>query len=453
MPNCEKFQWDELLTRIKRKNVIPIISQELYRVEIENEEKKDILLYDYLANRIVEEYKLQPPQVANHKFAVAALEFLKNKPKAYIELSEFLLKSIEGARLTRFNPLWKLSRIKAFEMFITTAYDDFLENTLKKIRGSNVKKVSYGGVEKKREQPLNDLFDFKNNPRYSLVYHILGDMKENSFPAYTETDILETVLEFKRDIEAENQNRLFWKLQSSSLLFLGSCLDDWLYRFFIRILGNQVFQFSQAKQVLEFVGGNFCNKKDPFFELPLFLEKHNLEVFSCTGSRDFVDLLYEKLERNCPEEIISFEDIPPAFISFEGADREAARNLAANLRRDGINVWLDEREFIAGDEIDETIIKAIDKSTAFIPLISRNSMKIQKGKEKLKYHIREWERAYTNMISGDRNVKIVPVKIDDTDWLYEKFKGLFFLTISGINSSGGYEKLKNVLLDIQQPTR
>ena len=107
--------------------------------------------------------------------------------------------------------------------------------------------------------------------------------------------------------------------------------------------------------------------------------------------------------------MISPADLPPAFISFEGTDREVAKRLAAHLQKDGINVWLDERELHPGAEIDETIIHAIDHASAFIPLLSQNARKIQADGVKLKYHIREWERAYANMISGHKPVKIIPI--------------------------------------------
>jgi hypothetical protein len=114
---------------------------------------------------------------------------------------------------------------------------------------------------------------------------------------------------------------------------------------------------------------------------------------------------------------------------------------------------LDERKFNPGYKVDETIIKAIDKATAFIPLISENSKQIQTGEGKLKYHIREWERAFTNKKSGAKEVRIVPVKIDNTGWLYDKFKSLFYLNVPGGQRTGDYEKLKVALLNIQQPIR
>lgn len=37
-----QFRWDELLIRIKRKNVIPVIGHGLYRIEDETEPENDV---------------------------------------------------------------------------------------------------------------------------------------------------------------------------------------------------------------------------------------------------------------------------------------------------------------------------------------------------------------------------------------------------------------------------
>ncbi len=118
-------------------------------------------------------------------------------------------------------------------------------------------------------------------------------------------------------------------------------------------------------------------------------------------------------------------------------------------------MWLDERKLEPGDEVDENIIKAIDKCPAFIPLISGNSQRGQGDNGKLRYHRREWERAYTNMKSGDKVKKptIIPVKIDDSDWIYEDFKEFNVISIPGGFRTGDYEKLKDKLINVQRHIR
>ncbi|MCK4766726.1 MAG: tetratricopeptide repeat protein [Candidatus Aminicenantes bacterium] len=136
------------------------------------------------------------------------------------------------------------------------------------------------------------------------------------------------------------------------------------------------------------------------------------------------------------------------FISYVGEDRETAFRLASLLREDGIAVWLDEQELIPGAPIAETIIKAIDQCPVFIPLISRNSRRIL-VEGRLKYHIREWEMAINSQKSG-KNKVIIPVIVDSTNWIYDGFQDINYLRIPGGERTGGYEKLKHVLRDVQQ---
>lgn len=450
---CDNFQWDELLCRIKRKSVIPVIGQGLYRVDIDRENKKDVRLYDYLAQELAHEYGLILPKVANHTFASATLEFLKKKPRQYIELSRFLEDAINKTSLSPLCPLIKLARINSFNIFITTAYDNFLKKLVSRTRQATVKTIAYTDKEKKAQMDINDLFDYQNNPSQILVYHILGHMSENSFPAYTESDIMETLLKLKTDREEQNKNRFFWKLQSSFLLFLGCGFDDWLSRFFIRIMSNQEFQFSAGKQFIEFVGDNFFNQKDPFHELPMFLKDHYIEVFHCNHDLEFTDRLFDKIQDRAPDDIVEPGDLITAFISFEGSDRPVAEKLVSYLKADGIDIWLDERKLYPGSEIDKTIIHTIDRVPVFIPLISENSRQVQGEDGKLKYHLREWERACGNMVSQQKKPTIIPVIIDNSNWIYDQFARFAYIKILGGEQVGDYEKLKNRLLKIQQEER
>lgn len=441
--DCEHFRWDELLKRIQRKNVIPVIGQGLYRIGSNDEPNNDISLYDFLAEKVAGSCGVTPNPEENHKFAKACLEFLK-KNKQYLILSEFLKKTMKEVHMAPENPLKKLACVKAFDIFITSAYDDFLADTIKTVRAVPTETFCYTIMEKHLYLMDSVLFKLLENSGCTMVYHMLGHVK-NMDPAYTEKDILETLLDFKKDMETNAQHSLFQKLKSSSFLFIGCGFDDWLFRFFIRSLSNGPYEFKAESQTRKFVGEDFAtNKKDPFLELPRFLKDHHAEVFYTCGGNDFVDLLLKKLEKNKPDLIIQPWEFPAqVFISFEGKDRKAARQLAANLREDGIDVWQDERRLQPGDEVDETIIKAIDKCPVFLALISKHSQCIHTEKGKLKYHCREWERAYTNLKADDKNKQaaIIPVIIDKTDWLYDKFKNFFCVKVPGGKRTGDYNKL------------
>jgi tetratricopeptide (TPR) repeat protein len=449
-----EFRWNELLSGIHRKRVIPVIGHGLYRVEIESKGKSGVLLYDYLAQQVSKECgsTLHPDE--NHKFAKACLAFLKKTNNTYLQLSDFLKEILKEVRLVPGASLWKLARIKAFDFFITTAYDDFLVATIKTVRDIPTKVHSYSLEAKNLILFKDDLFDCIRDSRCTLVSHIFGNMEETIAPAYTERDIMETLLAFQENMVRQPNNNLSQSLRSSSLLFMGSGFDDWLYRLFIRIISNQPYEAPGQRVTNKYVVDDFSNyKEDPFQEFTRFLRDYDTEVFYTGSVSDFVDLLFDKLEKSYPEEIITPSDFPgTVFLSFEGRDRAAAARLASHLREDGINVWLDEGLIRGGNVFDKAINKAIDNCRVFIPLISKSTIQLVTGDGRLKYHIKEWERAFTKKVSG-HDVTIIPVKIDDTAWMYDSFKDYLYLRIPGGKPLGDYKKLKKRLLEIQDQPR
>ena len=208
---------------------------------------------------------------------------------------------------------------------------------------------------------------------------------------------------------------------------------------------------------MRFIGDNSIAEKKGFLvELHGFLEHFDTEIYYAGGGRDFIDALFARVETECPDKVIKEEDYPAeAFISFHGADREAAFRLADALRKDGVRVWVDKREFGPGDPIDGTIINAIRKCPVFIPLLSRNSRELV-TEEGQKYHYREWEWVTQfNLTEGNTPKQIMPVSIDGTDWKDEAFKGLsalftqaYCVDIPG-GSGGEYDKLRDKLRSVR----
>ena len=444
------FNWDELLQLIQLKKVIPVVGHGLYRVEKEGKER---LLYHYLAEKMAEKIGTPPLSEVSQRFSKTAFEFLKGN-KNNLQLAKFLSAIVEEETLTAANPLWKLARVKAFNIFINTAYDHFLTDTVKSVRNIPTETHSYTLREKKLNKLDNDLFEKLEESKATLVFNIYGNLKNRIDSAFTEKDILETIVEFQKDMKAYPENNLFQALEGSSLLFMGCGYDDWLFRFFIRTVANVPYRLPKDPYKSLFIADDrFDDKKDPPHQLPRFLKDYETEIFYAGGGKDFVDTLFEKLEKELPEEIIPVTDFPAfVFISFHGADRAAAVRLAANLREDGIDVWLDEKKFKPGDEVDDTIAKAIAKCPVFIPLVSEKTKNLQAESGGLKYHVREWEWGFGNKKAGNNPKHIIPVNIDGTDWIYDKFAGLFYVTVKGGARVDGYDDLKTKLLNIQRGT-
>jgi len=177
------------------------------------------------------------------------------------------------------------------------------------------------------------------------------------------------------------------------------------------------------------------------------------EMLRISGEEDSEDIPLVHDYLKLFSRIVPVSQLPrTAFISFHGADREAARRLVSALRADGIDVWLDERELKVGEH-NNTVRKAIDKCTVFIPLISRNSEQFLTKDKNVQYHILEWEQASSANIKSGKAPMIIPVKIDDTGWTYNKFGDFYHLNIPGGDITGDYEKLKIELLKLQKANR
>jgi hypothetical protein len=55
---------------------------------------------------------------------------------------------------------------------------------------------------------MGNACDPEHHSKCTLVLHIFGRMKKCADPAYTEKDILETIIQFQNDMEKYNQNNL-----------------------------------------------------------------------------------------------------------------------------------------------------------------------------------------------------------------------------------------------------
>ena len=445
------FNWDDLLARVINKDVIPVIGQDLYLAR--TKEGKDVLLYRYLTDKLAQFIDLTPRGEKSYTFSEVVLHYLKRSPNDFLGVRRFLSKNLAQIHMAPKGPLWKLARIKPFSLFINTSYDPFLLNALNAVRSYPTIALQHTYQEKCTSYINVKLFNMLENSRHTLLLNIFGSIDKNMRPAYTEKDILETLVGFQRDMEIDPRNPLFLTLKAKSLLFIGCAYDDWLYRFFIRTLSNEPYTTSNNFLSKKFIADDFSAPSNA--KLADFLEANDSEVYN-GNSENFINNLFERMASDCPESVILDENLPnipgKVFISYHSDDRPAAQRLASHLREDGVKVWLDKWEMRPGDEVDKTIIKDINKCPVFIPLISEKAKQVQReGDTGVKYHIREWEWAYSRNVSGDNPRLIIPVKIDDTDWMYGPYSGQLYIRIPGGNREEGYENLRARLLEVGRP--
>jgi len=447
----EDFCWNDLLARIARKNVIPVIGEGLYWVREKSDKSNgqtgDFLLYPYLADKFPAQMGIAPAE-NKETFFQAVFRYMGKKPNEYLAVNDFMCRELDPLFPVTGGPLWKLAQIKGLGLFINTTHDDYLEKILKRVRKHPVETIHYTIEEKWSGAPDAAIFKKLNAGECSLVFNIYGSAAHSMTPAYTEKDILETIVMFQKDMETDRLNPFFQALERSSLLFMGCRYDDWLFRFFIRTMSNKPYSTLKRSAGRQFIGDDFgefnCGG------LKEFLTSHAAGVFYSPRNVEFVDRLHGEMKEKFPGNIINAEDYPGiAFLSFHGKDRDAAAGLAERLREDGIEVWLDQWDLSAGDIVDETISNAISARPVFIPIVSDAARQfLTENGTAVKYHIREWEWAYGQKIKGRDPAHIIPVVIDDTGWMYESFKKYTYLKIPGGGRTGDYEKLRDRLREI-----
>ena len=122
------------------------------------------------------------------------------------------------------------------------------------------------------------------------------------------------------------------------------------------------------------------------------------------------------------------------FISHSWKDKPIARRIGNDLRKYGVDVWIDEASIKIGDSLISKIREGIDKVDFLVALISRNSIESE-------WVTKELDIAMNQEISNKR-VKVLPVLLDDSTppgFLL----GKLYADVPKI----GYGSMMNMLLD------
>jgi len=112
------------------------------------------------------------------------------------------------------------------------------------------------------------------------------------------------------------------------------------------------------------------------------------------------------------------------FISYAREDYKIARKLFDDLRRAGLNPWLDTEALMAGQDWRVTISQAIRESLFFLALLSSNSVS-KRGfvQKELKIALELLDELPENELF------IIPVLLDQCEPKHEKLKNLHWVTL------------------------
>jgi len=438
MTTLDDDAWDDLLSYIEDKRVIPIIGPELLEVQTDRGPR---LLYDWLAEKLAVKLNVdttQLPQPYNLNDVVCwFLSMRGRREEAYVRLRAIL-------REAAFSPpraLQRLAAITDFDVFVTTTFDSMLEEALNETRFPNALANEATDVIAYAPNRVVDLPCEREGLVRPVVYHLFG--KVAASPTYVISD--EDTLEFICALQSDHltPEKLFHELEHNHLLFIGSNFSNWLARLFLRMAKRQ--RLSDPRDVGEILADNHSGEDDRLMD---FLQQVSVRTRVYTGAEKFVDELYERwMARqqklhgktnnvgglNAPQRFL-----PPArempdnavFISYARDDLAAVQRIKAGLEAVGVTTWFDMDRLEVGDDYDRKIQRNIARCSYFIAVVSSTTQARHEG-----YFRREWSYAIDrarNMADGA--LFILPVTIDGTNagdaLVPDKFKALHFTQLT-----------------------
>jgi hypothetical protein len=428
--DLDEDAWEDLLSFVEERRVIPIVGPELLMVTTERGPR---LLYDWAAERLaarlaVDTTHLPQPLTLND----VVCQFLAargRREEAYVRLRGI----IKDASLEPPAALRHLAAIEDFDLFVTTTPDGLLESAINQARFAGAASTEVLSYSPNRVVDLPGERDGLQRP---VVYHLFG--KLSASPTYVITD--EDLLEFICALQSEHlvPEKLFHELEHNHLLFIGSNFSNWLARLFLRMAKRQ--RLSDPRDVGEILADDHSSHDE---RLMSFLQQVSLRTRVYVGAERFVEELARRWQarrgRQAAPAVAPTRFLPPTrempdnavFISYAREDLAAVQQLKAGLESAGITTWFDMERLEVGDDYDRKIQRNIARCSFFIPVVSAGTQRRQEG-----YFRREWSYALDrarNMADGA--LFILPVTIDGTDanaaLVPDRFRALHFTQLPG----------------------
>src|SRR5215469_8165014 len=273
--------WDDLLSFIEERRVIPIVGPELLMVTTERGPR---LLYEWAAERLaarlnVDTAELPRPYTLNDVVCVF-LAARGRREEAHVRLRSI----IKDATFDPPAALRHLAAIADFDLFVSTTADSLLETAINLERFGGAPSTDVLSYAPNRVVDLPNERDRLPRP---IVYHLFGKLAAS--PTYVISD--EDLLEFICALQSEHlvPEKLFHELEHNHLLFIGSNFTNWLARLFLRMAKRQ--RLSDPRDVGEVLADDHSSQDD---RLVAFLQQVSVRTRIYVGAERFVEELHRR---------------------------------------------------------------------------------------------------------------------------------------------------------------
>ena len=436
--NLDEDAWEDLLSFIEERQVIPIVGPELLQVTTESGPK---LLYEWAAEKLAVRLNVPrsglPARYGLNDVVCLFLAARGRREEAYVRLRSIMKDAVFELPVA----LRQLAAITDFDLFVTTTFDPLLERAIDLERfggAASTEVLSYA------PNRVADLPAERERLSRPVVYHLFGKLSASPTYVISDEDLLEYICALQN--ESLVPERLFHELEHSHLLVIGSNFSNWLARLFLRMTKRR--RLSDPRDVGEVLADDELAGDE---RLVAFLQQVSVRTRIYAGAQHFVEELHTRwqsrrkaaaaapsaaghLSGATASTVSPLRLAPPStvmpdravFISYAREDLPAVQRLRAGLEAAGITTWFDIDRLEAGDDFDRKIRRNIARCSYFIPVISATTQSRLEG-----YFRREWSYALDrarNMADGA--LFILPVSLDGTSaaeaYAPESFKALHF---------------------------
>ena len=411
-------RWEGLLDAIELGKVVPIVGRRLSLVQSDGDRPMPVQMAAAL--RLARDLGIDPLPAG---WGLAELH------RAMAEHDDFdldafhpKLKRLVGGMQPDLDPLRKLAEIRPLRLFLSTAFDGFLEKAVREVRGpgETVNAYTFAPGYENPQRPIA-------RPGEVCVYQLLGSRETCPNWAVTADELVEFVLGMIS--EKYRPEQLFAALKDKHLLAIGCQIPDWLGRFFLRALRNGPIGEQKGSNVL------VDDALDADAAFATYLQRFGKKALVVPGDAvGFVDALHRRWKARVgdaePQAQVAAQAAAPAaapersgmvFLSYAHDDGALAQRLYDDLRSQGIDVWKDDRNdaLAKGANWDNEIRRRIEDCACFVPVISQHTAGTSES-----YFWKEWNLALRRSMQMDSLKRrfIFPVLSDRAVELPEQFK-------------------------------
>ena len=223
----KKRFWNQILKVISRGNVVPVVGEDLLLVDNESEK----YFYDELAVRFAKYSQIEPSLDQSCPLSATVRshpDFNSNRHDISQEIGE----EFEDWNPPIPEPLRAIARIKDFNLFVSTTFDNLLERALNEERFDG-KPLTQVIAYSPKYFPTDAEIRAALNSGAPVVFQIFGNYKNPLNFALTEGDKLEYVHHLHSKEHCPNY--IFSELHDRPIMLIGNKFPDWLARTFLRL--------------------------------------------------------------------------------------------------------------------------------------------------------------------------------------------------------------------------